>query len=287
MSGTIICGYDVESASDSTNGFLQGAEFLHNELNIPWTIYLTGKTVEKCGNEIRKMAGNPLLTIAQHTYSHMLLKSVYMTPQDGKPVHGSQPNFFIKGGSLPEIHEEITKTQNLISDVLGVECHGLTGPWGYYRGLVDRPDILQILEDNGIRWIRTNARDCYDCQPTPFTEQPFFYFDQGYPEILELGVQGYQDDYYWERFDDRRHGSSYQDYLVAMLQEVSKKQLIWNICSHDHGTPTKEVFDRSKGKWLRDFLVRAKDLGIRFMSPAKLYEEMKKPNHATQAARNG
>ncbi|MBT3272071.1 MAG: polysaccharide deacetylase family protein, partial [Spirochaetales bacterium] len=121
MSGTIICGYDVESASDSTNGFLQGAEFLHNELNIPWTIYLTGKTVEKCGNEIRKMAGNPLLTIAQHTYSHMLLKSVYMTPQDGKPVHGSQPNFFIKGGSLPEIHEEITKTQNLISDVLGVE----------------------------------------------------------------------------------------------------------------------------------------------------------------------
>ncbi len=287
MSGTIICGYDVESASDSTVGFLRGAEILHNELNVRWTIYLTGQTVEKCGDEIRKMAGNPLLTIAQHTYSHMLLKSVYMTPNDGKPVHGSQPNFFKKGGSLQEIREEITKTQNLIRDVLGVECHGLTGPWGYYRGLVDRPDILQILEENAIRWIRTNARDCRDCQPTPFTEQPFFYSDQGFPDILELGVQGYQDDFYWERFDDRRHGDSYQDYLVAMLQEVSKKHLIWNVCSHDHGTPTREVFDRSKGKWLRDFLVRAKDLGFRFISPYKLYDEMKRPNHATQAVPNG
>lgn len=286
MSGTIICGYDVESASDSTIGFLRGAEILHNELNIPWTIYLTGQTVETCGDEIRKMAGNPLLTIAQHTYSHMLLKSVYMTPKDGKPVHGSQPGFFKKGGSLPEIREEITKTQNLIRDVIGVECHGLTGPWGYYRGLVDRPDILQILEENSIRWIRTNARDCFDCQPTPFSEQPFFYIDQGFPDILELGVQGYQDDFYWDRFDDRRHGDTYQDYLVAMLNDVSKKGLDWNICSHDHGTPTKEIFDSTKGKWLRDFLVTAKDLGLNFMAPDELYTEMKKSNRAAQAVRD-
>ncbi len=287
MSGTIICGYDVESASDSTIGFLQGAEILHNRLEVPWTIYLTGTTVEKYGDEIRKIVDDPLLTVAQHTYSHMLLKSVYMTPRDGKPVHGSYPNFFVKGGAHIEIREEITRTQKLIRDLLGVECHGLTGPWGYYRGLVDRPDILQILKDNGIRWIRTNARDCRDCQPTPFAEQPFFYVDQGFPDILELGIQGYQDDFYWERFDDRRHGDSYQDYLVAMLQEVSKKNWIWNICSHDHGTSTKEVFHKTKGKWLRDFLVRAKDLGVRFLSPDKLYEEMKRPDHAVQATSNG
>lgn len=52
---------------------------------------------------------------------------------------------------------------------------------------------------------------------TPFTEQPFFYGDQGYPDILELGVQGYQDDFYWDRFDDRRHGDTYDDYLFAMF----------------------------------------------------------------------
>ncbi len=287
MSGTIICGYDVETASDSTLGFLQGAEILHRKLEVPWTIYLTGKTIEKCGDEIRKMVDNPLLTIAQHTYSHTLLKSVYMTPHDGKPVHGSSPNFFNAGGGIIEIRDEITKTQDLINDLLGVKCRGLTGPWGYYRGLVDRPDVLQILQDNGIRWIRTNARDFRDCQPTPFTEQPFFYDDQGFPDILELGVQGYQDDFYWDRFDDRRHGDSYQDYLLAMLNEVSKNHWTWNICSHDHGTPTKEAFQETKGKWILDFLTRAKDLGFRFLSPDKLYEEMKKPNLAMQATPKG
>ena len=287
MSGTIICGYDVETASDNTIGFLEGAEELHDRLGVPWTIYLTGKTLEKHSEKISRMVDNPLLTIAQHTYSHVLLKSIYMRPGDGKPVHNAYPNFFNKGGSLPEIREEIEKTQALIHDLLGVECRGLTGPWGYYRGLVDRPDLLEILSDNGILWIRTNARDSRDCQPTPFTEQPFFYADQGFPEILELGMQGYQDDFYWDRFDDRSHGASYQDYLFAKLQEVSKKNWVWNICSHDHDTSTKEVFHETKGKWIRELLERAKDLGIRFLSPDDLYEEMKSHNLAVHAVSNG
>ena len=275
MSGTMICGYDVETASDSTGGFLRGAEILHNKLDVPWTIYLTGKTVEACSDPVRRVVGNPLLTIGQHTYSHMLLKSVYMTPGDGQPIHGSYPNLFKRGGSLAEVRAEIAKTQDLIRDLLGVECRGMTGPWGYYRGLADRPELLQILEDNGIRWIRAYARDCRDCQPTPFTAQPFFYADQGFPEILELGVQGYQDDFYWERFDDRRHGEAYQDYLFATLKEIAEHDWVWNLCSHDHGTPTAEAFFETKGEWLQDLLVRAKDLGIRFLSPEQLYEEMR------------
>jgi len=275
MGGTIICGYDIESASECTIGFLQGASQLHHELDAPWTIYLTGNTIEKCGAEIRKFINNPLLTAGQHTYSHMLLKSIYMKPGDGKPVHGSSPNFFNKGGSLQEIHEEITRTQKLFRDTFGRECHGLTGPWCYYRGLVDRPDILQILRENDIRWIRTDGRDGRDCQPVPFTEQPFFYTDQGYPEILELGIQGYQDDFYWDRFDDRRYGHTYQDYLFTMLPRVAADNLVWNICSHDHGTSTAGIFHQTKGKWLRDFITHAKGLGIRLISPETLYQEMR------------
>ncbi len=287
MSGTIICGYDVETASDNTIGFLEGAEELHDRLGVPWTIYLTGTTLEKHSEMISRMVDNPLLTIGQHTYSHMLLKSIYMTPGDGKPVHNSYPNFFKKGGSLPEIREEIEKTQVLMHNLLGVECHGMTAPWCYYRGLADRPDLLEILSDNGIQWIRSNARDSRDCQPTPFTEQPYFYADQGFPDILELGVQGYQDDFYWDRFDDRRYGDSYRDYLFAMLQEVSEKNWVWNICSHDHDTSSKEVFHETKGKWIRELLERAADLGIRFLSPDELYEEMKSANHAVHATSIG
>ena len=275
MRPTILLGYDVETASQSTAGFLEGAAILHAEHDVPWTIYLTGKTVEAFPDPVRQAVNNPLLTICQHTYNHMLLKSVYMTPGDGKPVHDSFPNFFKQGGSLEELRDEITRTQQLIRDLIGIECHGLTGPWGYYRGLVDRPDLLQILQDNGIRWIRAYARDHRDCQPTPFTAQPFFYADQGFPDILELGIQGYQDDFYWDRFDDRRHGPEYRDYLYAMLDEVAANGWVWNLCSHDHGTHTREAFDATKGKWIGEMISRAKDLGIRFLSPSQLYEEMR------------
>ena len=48
MSGTIIMGYDVESVSESTLGFLSGAQEFHKSFGLPWTIYLTDKTVEVC-----------------------------------------------------------------------------------------------------------------------------------------------------------------------------------------------------------------------------------------------
>ena len=276
MNGTMVFGYDIETASENTVGFLEGATEMHEKHGVPWTIYLTGQTVEQCTDAIRKCMRSPLVTVAQHTYSHVLLKSVYMTPGDGKPVHGAEPNFFKEGGSLDQIREEISKAQGIIKDLLQVDCRGLTGPWCYYRGLVDRPDILQILQDNGIRWIRTNARDYRDCQPTPFTEQPFFYADQGFPEILELGVQGYQDDFYWERFDDRSHGETYQDYLFAMVDETAKNGWVWNLCSHDHRTPTKQEFLRER-KWIADLIVRARDAGLRFASPPEIYNQLEGP----------
>ena len=277
MSGKVILGYDVETASDNTAGFLAGARRLHREHGVPWTIYLTGRTAEACTDTILEvMEGEAdLLTVGQHTYNHVLFKSVFMTPGDGKPVHDGFPNFFKEGGTPEQLRQEVASTQQLLRDRLGLECTGLTGPWGYYRGLADRPDLLRLLADNGIRWVRTWARDHRDCQPTPFEVQPFFYVDQGFPEILELGVQGYQDDFYWDRFDDRRHGETYEDYLFATLEQVADEDRVWNLCSHDHGTPTAEVFFETKGRWLGAVIERARQLGVRFASPPDLYEELK------------
>jgi len=271
---TIIVGYDVETASESTVGFLEGAAALHTRLGIPWAIYVTGETFEKHADMIAGMASDPLLTVGQHTYSHVLLKTIYMTPQDGRPVHGSYPSFIKVGASLDKIREELGRTQALIEDTLATRCRGLTGPWGYYRGLADRPDILAIIEEYGLCWIRTNARECRDCQPTPFTEQPFFYRDQGFPEILELGIHGYQDDFYWERFDNRRYGDTYLDYLIGKLDEVLSAGQVWSFCSHDHGTPSKAVFDKTRGMWLKRFFDRAIELGFRFVGPGQLYKEL-------------
>lgn len=284
MRGTVLFGYDVETASPSTVGFLEGARRLHRDHGVPWSIYLTGHTAATCAERIRAIAAAEadLLTVGQHTYNHTLMKAVFMQPGDGKPIHDRYPTFFKDGGPPAQLREEITSTQRLLRDELGIDSRGLTGPWGYYRGLADRTDLLQILADNGIRWVRSWARDARDCQPTPFEVQPFFYVDQGFPDILELGIQGYQDDFYWDRFDDRRHGETYEDYLYATLERVVAEDLVWNLCSHDHGTPTADLFDQTKGRWLRAFIERGQQLDVRFAAPATIYAERKAGQ--TQAA---
>lgn len=273
MSGIIFMAYDVETASESTGGFLRGAQELHREYGIPWTIFFTGKTIAERTADCLRVAGDPLLTMAQHTYNHVLLKSVHIEPHDGKPcMEGGKATFFKEGGSLEQLAEEIGRTQEVFQRTFGRACRGLTGPWGYYRGLRDRPDILRLVDRAGLRWLRTDARDCRDCQPVPLDLQPYFYADQGFPGILECPVQGYQDDFYWERFDDRAHGPGCEDYVLWAMAEAGRRGHVYTINSHDHSTPTPEAFHATKGRWLRAVLERGRKLNVRFMGYEDYYQ---------------
>ncbi|MBI2190829.1 MAG: polysaccharide deacetylase family protein [Planctomycetes bacterium] len=272
MRGIILVCYDVETASVSTDGFLAGARRMHRDLGVPATIFFTGKTIEARTAACVEAAGETLFTFGQHTYNHVLFKSVYMQPADGKPCHGKL-NFLREGGTFEQLQEEVNRTQELYLKTFGRPCRGLTTPWGYYRGLADRPDLLRVLHHAGIRWVRSYARDHRDCQPTPYEVQPFFYADHGLPDLLEIPVQGYQDDFYWERFDDRQHGGSYNEYLLWALGYVAERGLVFCLNSHDHGTSTAGEFDRTKGAWLRPTLEHGLKLGLRFMGCEDFYHE--------------
>ena len=272
MAGTMLVCYDVETASENTDGFLAGAAAMHRDLGIPATIFLTGQTIEIRTAACLAAESEPLFTLGQHTYSHMLVKTVFMQPTDGQPCHG-RVNFVNEGGSFDQVAAEINRTQALYQQTFGHPCRGFTPPWGYYRGLADRPDLLRLLHEAGIRWLRSYARDARDCQPVPYEVQPFFYEPHGLPDLLELPVQGYQDDFYWERFDDRTHGATYVEYLNWALAHVAAHNLVFCLNSHDHGTPTTEAFHRTKGAWLRPALERARDLGLRFLSCEAYYRE--------------
>ena len=69
-----------------------------------------------------------------------------------------------------------------------------------------------------------------------------------------------------QRFDDRSHGETYQDYLFAMVEETARNGWVRNLCSHDHGTPTKQDFAKKCG-WIADLITRAGEAGLRFASP--------------------
>src|SRR5215203_4484018 len=99
--GTLLIGYDVEwlGEGDVTPRFLEQARSLHNQLGVPATLFVVGQTLERWVPQFQAIAGDPLFDIQQHTYSHQLLKTVFI--EDGRSVR------VVRGVSIDETREEV------------------------------------------------------------------------------------------------------------------------------------------------------------------------------------
>lgn len=220
-----LCGVaEVEGQHITTALFLERAQALHEELGVPATMFCVGKTLEENLPQFKKIARSEPIDLQQHTYSHVLLKTVCTTAPGQENLVPAAP--------LEKIDEEIRKTNRILEDELGIVCRGLTGPWGYYRGLQDRPDLLSILHRNGIRFLRTEARDERDWQPLAWERQPYWYELQGYPDTLEFPIQGWQDCIYREEIGWENH-RGYRDYIDNALDTITDLGVDWNVCQHD------------------------------------------------------
>ncbi len=273
MAGTILFGIDVESASPDSEGFAGYGGEMFQELDVPVTWFVTGKTLERYPRVFRDIDASALIELQAHTYDHILLKTVLMRIPEGKRIHGKTDWYMHRGGSIEEIEADLKRCQEVFSDVLGRRATGLTGPWGYYRGLGDRPELLEMVHGLGFRILRTFARDQNDAQPVPLDWQPFFYEVQGFPDVLECLVHGYQDDFYWRAFEEPDEGVTYDAYLKTVADRVAEEDLAWSLCSHDHRCATEEGFEE-KGGWMRAIVEHAKGLGIRFLTASQYYGEM-------------
>ena len=258
----LLIGYDVEKldAPEVTRAFLEKAEEVHREH--PCTLFLVGKVIENNARDLEKLAANPMFDFQQHTYSHCLLKTVCME-RDGKIT-------VYKGVSLQEIEDEVGRTSELLKKYFGRECLGLTGPWGYYRGLADRPDILEILHRLGIGFTRTYARDHHDFQPVAFDIQPFWYEPQGFGDMLEFPLHGWQD-VYWREINGWENVSGYTNYLLECLDYIADRDLAWSHGSHDWSS----VRNDPDMTIIRSLLQAADRRSVTVLSYLDYYEERK------------
>ncbi len=264
---TLLIGYDVENQdpnNDVTKTFLKTASRLHRELNTPCTLFICGRTLENNIDDFKKIKSEygDLFDLQQHTYSHVLLKTVFQENENGKTM--------FKGGTLEQIREEVKKPIELMKHLLDLDCIGLTGPYGYYRGLSDRPDILEILHELGIRFTRTFARNQFDWQPLSFEVQPFWYDVQGFGDILEVPVQGWQDcilrgEIGWENIE------GYLNEVKKNLDYIAKNNLVWGYVQHDWSSIRGDA-DMSI---IRAMIEYAQKLGIELKSYFQFYSEMK------------
>lgn len=272
MPGTILVGIDVETADESSATYAErGLDFLA-DLGVRATWYVTGRTLERYPDRFRRADASGLLDLQAHTYDHLLLKTVLMAVPPGLTIH-DRTDFYMERGAAPDvIDRDLTRCQQVFRDVLGRAARGLTGPWAYYRGLADRPDLLEIVCGHGFRILRTFGRNERDGQPVPLEWQPFFYAVQGFPDALEVLIHDYQDDFYFMAFNGLPDASTYPAHLRRMADRVAAEGLVWSLCSHDHNCRTPDAF-RAKTAWLRDLLGYGKSIGIRFLTATEYYEE--------------
>lgn len=256
----LLLGYDVEALDPQvTLPFVDRAEEIHTRLQAPTTFYMVGKTLEMNADRLRGLQGNPYFEFQSHTYSHKLLKTVCQ--DDGKKVT------VFRGVSLEEADVEIGRANEVLQRELGVTCTGLTGPYNYYRGLGDRPDLLEVLRKHGIKHVRTYGRNEQDWQPVSLHLQPFWYEPQGFPEILECNINGWQDCIRREElgYENRKE---YLDLLKIDLDYVSKHNLVFSYCQHDWSSTRGDA-----DMWITEGIIRyAQDLGIQIMSYSEYYE---------------
>lgn len=273
MPGTILFGIDVETASDHTVGFIKYGVPFFEGLEVPVTWYVTGKTLEKYPDLFREVDGHPLIDLQAHTYGHILFKTVWMKIPPGKTIHGSKDHFVNRGESPETIDADLRRCQGVFQEVLGRRALGLTTPWAYYRGLGDRPDLLEIVYNHGFRFLRSFGRNEIDGQPVSLEWQPFAYAFHGYHDMAELLIHDYQDDFYWEMFTNPGPGETYGDHMMEVVDRVVENDLVLSTASHDHGTATEEGF-RKKSDWYRAFLEYAKRKGVRFVTGSQFYREL-------------
>ncbi|HEX2035259.1 MAG TPA: polysaccharide deacetylase family protein [Chloroflexota bacterium] len=261
--GTFLIGYDVEARDPAvTQPFLRQALAIHEATGVPATLFLAGRTIDLNREALRPLAEHPLFDFQQHTYNHVLLKTVCIED----PVDGIR---LFRAGTLDQIRDEVRRTSTLLREEFGLDCTGLTGPYAYYRGLVDRPDILEILWQEGIRFTRTWGRNERDWQPVPLEVQPFWYRLQGFPELLEVPLHGWQDISLRKSVGWTNH-DGFLDATYPYLEAAAAGGLTFSYCTHDHSSTREDPQMRITAALLR----RARELGLATTTYRDYYQQL-------------
>ena len=120
-----------------TSRWIEKASELHTRLDAPFTSFVVGKLIELHPGEFKAMVDEvPQMDVQSHTYSHVILKTIvfepsaeYLEVRPLAPGPGTDEERGVKvgrGESLEVIRSELVKTRELIEEVCGVDCIGIS-----------------------------------------------------------------------------------------------------------------------------------------------------------------
>jgi peptidoglycan/xylan/chitin deacetylase (PgdA/CDA1 family) len=272
---TLLVGYDTESAAvggglarfigpdvpqyaaaldpESCRRGVEIISRVHAELEAPATFFLCGRTLLHALDAIEPLAASPLFDLQQHTYSHPVFRDVRYQAGSGIALIPETPAVALR--------EELAFTADLIRRYLGRECVGLRTPFGYYRGLRDRPDLLSIVQESGHRYVTSWGRNEENGNPTPFV-QPFAYAEEGFPELLEMPFTFWLDGVWFDTYG-YGEGAAFLEALKGAIDHIVEHDLVFATAFHDW---VAVVADEEGTGWIRGLLAYAQERGVEIMS---------------------
>lgn len=273
---TILMGYDTEAAAvgeglarfvgpdfpqylpaldaESTVRGLEVMTRVHAELAVPATLFVCGRTLVHSLEALQRASATGLFDVQQHTYSHALFRPVEYQPRPGTLA-------VIPASPSVALREELAVTSDLIRRHLGHEVVGLRTPFGFHRGLRDRPELLALLRDTGIRYVSSWIRNEENGNPTPWL-QPFAYEEEGFGDILEIPAQFWLDGI-WFDVHGWDNGAGFLEALKGAVDEIVERDLVYGVCFHEWAVLAAN--EEGTG-WIRGFLAYAKERGVEFLT---------------------
>ena len=230
QSPTLLLAYEVMASDRVERGvlapFLMQAARLHKETAVPCTFFVRGELLEPYQADfqrVRDLMGG-LADFQQATWSGALLKTVCQENHRGLAL--------FPAATLDDCCDEIARAADCMERALGVRPVGLAAPMGAYRGLSDRPDLLNRLDTLDVRFLRSRTRNFRDWYPVAFEVQPYRYAAQGLPHMIEIPGQGWPDCVLKEtiRADSP---DRYVQYVKKDLDYVAAKRLVWSLMLRD------------------------------------------------------
>lgn len=273
---TLVMGYDVEFLAIGENlaragipgtvGYSdmpqdatgQGLELIrqaHAEFDAPATLFLCGRTITHALPALHKAQKELLFDFGQHTYSHVLFKDDVW---EGGIFRASPPEALV---------HELHASNELLKEHLGIDCIGLRTPHGYWQGLLGRPDLLEIIDGAGLKYVTSWGRNEEGGNPTPLDVQPFWYENDGYGHILEIPFQFWLDGT-WFAVHGNDRGLEFIKVLHSAVDYIVEHDLVYGVCFHDWAML---YYDEEGTRWVRALLEYARRCGVDIVSYTQFY----------------
>jgi peptidoglycan/xylan/chitin deacetylase (PgdA/CDA1 family) len=143
--------YEKGNLDDATKQYSVAAGKLVKELGGVIHFFCVGRVLEHPSVDWLKQIASDGHAIGNHTYDHVNVKA---TKPEETQFRFQRSPWLVEGLTAREIIDRnIRVTTKSLKTRAGIETNGFRTPGGFHNGLSDKPDVQQMLLDQGFTWV--------------------------------------------------------------------------------------------------------------------------------------